>query len=169
MGSLTPPAPLTEAHRLESFRSREPQLDDWLRRRALTNEAAGACRTYVVTDGDRVIAFYSFATGAVAHVAATGRARRNMPDPVPVVVLARMAVDLKHERRGLGRAMIRDATLRALGAAEIVGIRALLVHAKSEGARRFYVDACGLSESPLDPMTLMITLADARRALESGT
>jgi GNAT superfamily N-acetyltransferase len=167
VAELTPPTRLTAAHRLEGFASREPQLDDWLRRKALANEAAGASRTYVVTDGTRVVGFYSLATGAVAHVATTGRVRRNMPDPVPVVILGRMAVDAKFERRGIGRGLVADAILRTLAAAEVVGVRAILVHAKSEAAKRFYVESCGLTESPIHPMTLMITLADARAALRT--
>lgn len=164
MGDLTAPARLTDAHELADFTSREPQLDEWLRRKALTNESAGACRTYVVADGARVVGFYCLATGAVAHVQATGRARRNMPDPIPVVIVGRMAVDRRYERRGIGRGLVRDAIIRTLGAAEVVGVRAILIHAKSEEARRFYVERCGLAESPVDPMTLMATLADARKA-----
>jgi GNAT superfamily N-acetyltransferase len=165
VGKITAPERLTEAHDIERFTSREPQLDEWLRRRALASEGSGACRTYVVTDGKRVVGYYGLATGAVAHVQATGRARRNMPDPIPVVIIARMAVDRKHEGQGIGRGLIRDAVVRTLGAAEVVGVRAILVHAKSDAAKRFYVDTCGLSESPFDPMTLMVTLADARKAI----
>lgn len=164
MGKITAPERLTEAHDTADFRSRQPQLDEWLRRKALSNETSGASRTYVTTDGERVIGFYCLATGAVAHAQATGKARRNMPDPVPVVIIGRMAVDAAFERRGIGRGLIRDAVIRTLGAAEVVGIRAILIHAKSDEARRFYVERCGLSESPIDPMTLMVTLADARRA-----
>lgn len=165
MGEITAPARLTAAHRIEGFRSREPQLDDWLRRRALANESSGACRTYVVTNGERVVGFYCLATGAVAVAQASGKVRRNMPDPVPVVIVGRMAVDAAYERRGIGRGLIRDAILRTLAAAEVVGVRAVLVHAKSEEAKRFYVERCGLSEGRVDPMTLMATLADARVAL----
>jgi GNAT superfamily N-acetyltransferase len=155
---------LSAAHDLTAFASGEPGLDEWLRRRALTNESSGACRTYVVAEGARVVGFYSLATGAVTHVQASGRVRRNMPDPIPVVVLGRLAVDSRFEGQGIGRGLVRDAILRTLSAADAVGVRALLVHAKSEAAKRFYVRTCGLSESPLDPMTLMVTLADARAA-----
>ena len=100
--------------------------------------------------------------------AATGRTRRNMPDPVPVMVVGRLAVDTRYQGRGLGTALLRDAVLRTSQAADIAGIRALLVHAISEDAKRFY-ERCGFRPSPLDPMTLMITMADARRALTSNT
>lgn len=155
-----------EAHSIDGFTSREPQLDDWLRRKALSNESSGACRTYVVTDSERVIGFYCLATGAVAHVHATSRVRRNMPDPIPVVIVGRMAVDQKYERKGIGKGLIRDAIIRTIGAAEVVGVRAILIHAKSEDAKRFYVEKCGLRSCPVDPMTLMATLADARAAFK---
>lgn len=165
MGAVGAPEPLGDEHDLSQFCSGEPALDEWLRRRALRNEEAGACRTYVVCAGTRVVAFYSLATGAIAQTQATGRVRRNMPDPVPVVVLGRLAVDQEWQGRGVARGLLRDATLRTLQASQAVGVRAIVVHAKSEDARRFYVERCGLSPSPLDAMTLMITLADARAIL----
>lgn len=165
MGNLTPPERLSERHDLSAFRSREPDLDDWLRRRAHRNESADASRTYVVSAEGRVIAFYSLATGAVARGDATRKAGRNMPDPIPVVILGRLAVDQGWEGRGVGRALVRDAVLRTLRAAEVVGVRAILVHAKSQGAKDFYQSRCGMTPCPVDPMTLMITLEDARRAL----
>lgn len=165
MGKIGAPERLTDQHDLSNFRSQEPALDDWLRRRALRNEDSGACRTYVVCAGDRVVGFYCLATGAVAQSIATGRVRRNMPDPVPVVVLGRMAVDIDWQGRGIGRGLIKDAVIRTLQAGEVVGVRAILVHAKSERARRFYTEKCSLDPSPADPLTLMITLADAKAVL----
>ena len=165
MGEIGAPERLTSHHDLSDFRSREPALDDWLRRRALRNEESGASRTYVLCSGPRVVGFYSLATGAVAQGAATGRVRRNMPDPVPVVVLGRMAIDVAWEGKGLGRGLIKDAVLRTLQAGETIGIRAIMVHAKSEQAKRFYLEKCGLSASPTDPMMLMVTLADAQALL----
>lgn len=152
-------------HDVSSFRSGVSVLDDWLRRRALANEQTGASRTYVVCAANkRVVGYYALANGSVAASAATGRIRRNMPDPVPVMVLGRLAVDEKYQGCGIGRGLLRDAILRTVQAAEIAGIRAMLVHAISEDAKRFY-EACGFSVSPLDPMTLMITMADAERAI----
>jgi GNAT superfamily N-acetyltransferase len=158
------PEHLTPAHDLEAFDSGVPALDDWLKRRALANEEAGGSRTYVVSAGGRVVGYNALATGAVAQEAATGRVRRNMPDPVPVMVLARLAVDRACQERGLGAGLLRDAILRILQAAQFGGIRAILVHAISEEAKRFY-ERHGFVESPVDPMTLMITVADAKRAL----
>jgi GNAT superfamily N-acetyltransferase len=166
VGRIVPPERLTPAHDLSQFKSREPQLDDWLRQKALANESSGGCRTYVVQDGDRIVGFYSLATGAVAHTDTTGKVRRNMPDPVPVVILARMAVDESYEGQGIGKGLLKDAVLRILSASEIVGVRAILIHAKSKEAKRFYVQNCGASESPVDPMTLMVTLTDAMAALK---
>ena len=167
---LRPPEPITEVHDLTEFDSGESSLDDWLRRRALRNEATGGSRTYVVcTDpGNRVVAYYCLAAGAVAHTGAPGRIRRNMPDPVPVMVVGRLAVDRSVQGRGLGRAMLRDAVLRTLQAATIAGIRAILVHAVSEKARQFY-ERCGLRASPVDRMTLMITIGEAEKILTLGT
>jgi GNAT superfamily N-acetyltransferase len=111
-----------------------------------------------------VVGYYALAAGAVALAEATGRTRRNMPDPVPVMVLGRLAIDADYQRRGLGRALLRDAVLRTLQAAEIAGIRALLVHAISTDAKQFY-ERQGFRASPVDPMTLMLTLSDTREIL----
>lgn len=158
------PAPLEPHHDLSSFDSGTPVLDDWLRR-ALANQASGASRTYVTCLEGRVVGYYALAVGAVAHAAATGRARRNMPDPVPVMVIGRLAIDSSHQGRGLGRALLRDAVLRTMQAAEIAGIRAVLVHAISEDARRFY-ERCGFRASPLEPMTLMLTMREVQNVLQ---
>jgi len=161
------PEHLTPTHDLSAFDSGVPELDEWLRRRALANEQTGASRTYVVCAGGRVVGYYALASGGVAQVAATGRVRRNMPDPVPVMVLGRLAVHRAYQGRGIGRGLLRDAVLRTLQAADIGGIRAILVHAVSEDAKRFY-ESCGFAVSPVDPMTLMITVGDAEKALRRG-
>src|SRR5262249_49791062 len=114
--------------------------------------------------GKRVVGYYALAAGAVAHSEAAGRVRRNMPNPVPVMVLGRLAIDQSVQGHGLGPALLKDAILRTLQAAEIAGIRAILVHAISERVKRFY-EKWGFITSPLDPMTLMITVAEARNAL----
>ena len=160
------PEHLTPEHDLGAFDSGVPALDDWLKRRALANEEAGGSRTYVVGAGGRVVGYYALASGGVAPATATGRVRRNMPDPVPVMGLGRLAVDQTYQGRGLGAALLRDAILRTLQAAEIGGIRAILVHAISEDAKRFY-ERNGFVPSPVDPMTLMIAVADAKKALVS--
>jgi GNAT superfamily N-acetyltransferase len=158
------PEHLTPQHDLVAFDSGVAALDHWLKRHALANETAGGSRTYVVCAGRRVVGYYALATGAVTHPATTGRVRRNMPDPVPVMVLGRLAVDRAFQRRGIGEGLLRDAILRTMQAAELAGIGAILVHAISDDAKRFY-ERHGFAESPIDPMTLMIMIADAKRAL----
>lgn len=161
---ISAPEKLSSVHDLSQFECGEPTLDEWLTRRALRNDESGASRSYVVCIRRRVVGYYALAVGAVAHVEAPGRVRRNMPDPVPVMVIGRLAVDQTVQGQAIGPALLRDAVLRTLQAAEIAGIRAILVHAISESAKRFY-EKWGFVSSPLDTMTLMITVAEARKAI----
>ncbi len=163
-GGPTAPAPFTSAHDVAAFMSGVPALDEWLRRRGLRNEIEGASRTFVTCAGGRVIGYYSLAAASVLHAVATSRVRRNMPDPVPAILLGRLAIDLAWQGKGLGADLLADATLRVLAAAEIVGVRVLLVHALSDAAAAFY-EAHGFRPSPLDPLTLMIAMDEARRSL----
>lgn len=162
---LNPPVPLADDHDFADFGCGVATLDDWLRRRARANQASGASRTFVLCEGNRVVAYYALASGAVKIAEAPSRVRRNMPDPIPVAVLGRLAIDRTVQGRGVGRALVRDAARRLLQAAEILGIRALLVHAISDAARNFYV-ATGFTSSPVDPMTLMVGLEELRRSLD---
>ena len=162
--TLPAPEPLADRHRLDDFDCGIMSLNDWLKRRARTNQANGASRTFVVCDQARVVTYYALASSSVAAAVASGRVRRNMPDPIPVVVLGRLATDTAHQRRGLGRAMFADAARRVLNAAETIGIRGILVHAISGEAKAFYL-ALGLEASPIESMTLMATLADVRAAI----
>jgi GNAT superfamily N-acetyltransferase len=164
--ALTSPQPIDEHHELGSFDSGVPVLDDWLRRRARINQANGASRTYIVCDEYQAVGYYALASGAVDIINATGRVRRNMPDPVPVVVLGRLAIGRGYQGKGLGRALIRDAAQRVLQAAHVIGIRGLIVHAISPEAKAFYL-AVGFEVSPLEPLTLMITLSDMQAVLLS--
>ena len=162
--TLSSPAPITLEHDLSPFSCGHPTLDDWLGRRALSNHESGASRTYVTAHGVRVLGYYALASGALASSEATGRFRRNMPDPVPVAILARLAVDQTVHGKGVGRALFVDAAQRVVSAAEIIGIRGLIVHAISEEAAAFYA-ALGLSATPAEPRTFMITLDELRLAL----
>lgn len=162
--SLTAPAPLAAHHDTTAFACGVDSLEHWLKHRALKNQATGASRCFVVCDDKRVVAYYALASSAVAVETATGRLRRNMPDPIPVVVLGRLAIDQSLHNTGLGRALVRDACLRVMAAADVIGIRGMLVHALSESARAFY-EHVGFEPSPLDPMTLMTTLADIRESV----
>jgi GNAT superfamily N-acetyltransferase len=158
------PAPLAEHHQLDTFSSGVLSLDNWLRRRARPNQVSGASRTFVTCIEHTVVGYYALASGAVNAEAAPGRFRRNMPEPIPVSILARLAVDQSWQGHGLGRVLFRDGALRVLGAADAIGIRGIVVHAISEDAKQFYL-ALGFSESPLEPMTLMVTLGDLRATL----
>jgi GNAT superfamily N-acetyltransferase len=158
---LSAPGPLTEQHEIAAFTCGTDSLDQWLKRRAWKNQLQGASRTYVVCDERRVLAYYALASGAVTSTGATGKFRRNMPDPIPVVVLGRLAVATVMQGRGVGRALIRDAALRVLQAADAIGVRGLTVQALSDDARQFY-ERVGFESSPLDPNLLMITLADLK-------
>ena len=162
--TLRQPEPLNDLHEFGDFDCGESSLDDWLKRRARANQVSGASRTFVVAENQRVVAYYALASGGIAVEASPGRFRRNMPDPIPVVVLGRLAVDRSQQGRGLGRALFRDCALRVAHAADTLGIRGIVVHAISEQAKAFYL-ALGFDPSPADPMTLMVTLADIRKIL----
>ena len=164
---LAPPEPLTGQHNTDAFASGVESLDTWLRRRAMKNQLTGASRTFVVCEGERVVAYYALASSAITVDDASGRFRRNMPDPIPVVVLGRLAVDRSFQGKGLGRALVRDAALRVMQAADTIGIRGLVVQALSDEARVFY-ERVGFDPSPLDPMLLMMTLADLKAVDENG-
>jgi GNAT superfamily N-acetyltransferase len=158
---LGAPQPLLAAHQVAGFDCGEAVLDDWLKRRALTNQASGASRTFVVADADgQVRGYHALAAGAVAHAFATNKVRRNMPDPVPVLVLGRLAVDRRAQGLHLGAALLRDAVERALVVSAQAGVRALLVHALHERAKQFY-EHYGFQASGALPLTLMLRLPGA--------
>lgn len=161
---LTAPEALRLQHVLDDFDCGNDALNDWLKHRAIKNEAAGASRIYVVCHQNHVIAYYTLATGAVQCSQVPGRVRRNVPDPIPVMVLGRLAVQLDWQKKDLGGDLLADAVKRTLQAAEIAGIRAFVVHALSEEAKQFY-ERFGFQPSPTDPMDLMITLKDAQANL----
>jgi len=161
---LTPPVPIAPGHDLADFNSGEASLDDWLKKRALKNHATGASRCFVVCAGVSVIGYYSLSAGAISHEAAPKPMRRNMPDPLPVLLLGRLVIDRRYHNQGLGQALLRDTLLRAVHVAGDAGVFAILVHAISEQAKRFYLSR-GFVESPLQPMTLLMTLATVRAIL----
>ena len=159
---LSAPEPLSSAHRLDEFDCGESVLDEWLRRRAMTNQLSGGSRTFVVVDQDNLVCgYYAMAAGAVSHQMATSAVRRNMPDPVPVMVLARLAVDRRAQGVHLGAALLQDAVNRAVGVSLNAGVRALLVHALHDRAKQFY-EYYGFQVSPAHPMTLMLRLSSVK-------
>lgn len=166
MSKLIPsaPVPLREPHLLDAFDCGEAVLDDWLKKRSLRNQTSGASRCFVICNGRAVIGYYSLSAGAISHAASPKAMRRNMPDPLPVLLLGRLAIDRRFHNQGLGQALLRDAMLRAIHIASDVGVIAILLHAISEQAKQFYLSR-GFVQSPLQPMTLMMTLATMRTIL----
>jgi len=161
--SYTVPVLLTKEHDCGDFDCGHFLLNDWLRSHALQNQRANAAKTFVVCQGCRVIGYYSLAVGAVDHGAATARARMGVArHPVPVMVLARLAVDLHYQGKKIGRCLLRDAILRTLQAADIAGIRAIFVNAKDERARGFY-ERFGFEPSPIHSLQLMLLIKDCQK------
>lgn len=163
-GALSAPEPLTSDHDVAAFQSAEPALDDWLRQRALKNESRFS-RTYVVRRDGVVVGYYSLSAGAVERMSAPGRLRRNAPDAVPVAVIGRLAVDHRHAGRGLGADLLADALIRIAGASRSIGIGAVLVHAKSDAARAFYLRQAEFLEYPADNRILFLPIETVIAAL----
>ena len=163
---LTGPAPILAHHEVADFNCGYLPLDEWLRQRALDNEASGASRTYVVTSDAAVVGYYALASGGVRPNEAPGRVLRNMLDPIPVMVLGSLAVDRRWQGKGIGSDMLRDAIIRTLQAAEIVGIRAILVHAIDDLAAKFY-ERSGFLPSPTQPLTYFLKLSEIEHLLET--
>jgi GNAT superfamily N-acetyltransferase len=161
---LTPPTPITADQELTNFDSGEFSLNEWLKKRAFKNQAAGASRCFVLCTGVEVIGYYSLSAGAISHEAAPKAMRRNMPDPLPVLLLGRLAVDKRYHNRGIGQALLRDAMMRAVNVSGNAGVFAILVHALSDQAKQFYLSR-GFVESPLQPMTLIMTIETVRSIL----
>lgn len=159
-----PPEPITESHSLSDFDSGEPLLDGWLKKRAVKNHASGASRCFVLCRDDRVVGYYCLSAGAISHEASPKAMRRNMPDPLPVLLLGRLAIDKRCQNQGVGRALLRDAMIRAVNVARDAGVFAILVHAISDQARRFYLSR-GFVQSPLQPSTLLMTIETIRTTL----
>jgi GNAT superfamily N-acetyltransferase len=157
---LSPPQPISQEHVLDDFDCGQPSLNEWLSKRALKNER-DASRTFVVCDGKRVVGYYALATGSVFHLEAPGKIQRNMPNPIPVMVLGRLAVDLRYKKMGIGKGLLKDAILRADKVNENVGFRALMVHALDEVAKAFY-EGNGFMVSPSDELMLFLSLPAIR-------
>ena len=154
---LSAPVLLAEAHQLDQFRCGNTGFDDWLRRRAPSNQESGTSRTYVITSGERVVGYYCLSSGTLDLASEPLPIQRNVPDPLPIAVLGRLAIDSDWQGKGLGTALLQDAVLRTALAADILGIRGILAHAISDAARLFY-ERYGFTASPNNPMTLMLSL-----------
>jgi len=162
------PEALAPGHDIEQFDCGVDSLNVWLTRHAAQAAAAGSARTFVVDDAEqqRVVGYHALTAASIAHDAATSRAARGMPrHPIPAALLARLAVDVSVQRRGIGAWLLRDAMLRTLSASESVGIRVLLVHALDADARGFY-ERHGFEASPTDPLNLQMLMKDLRAAVD---
>ena len=154
---LSAPVPLSAEHDLSDFDCGEPALNDWLRQRALKNESRFS-RSYVVCDDNRVVAYFCISAGAIERAAAPGKLRRNAPDTIPVSVIGRLAVDRAHSGKGLGADLLSDALRRIAIASQSIGIGAVLVHAKDEAAKRFYLRCAEFIEYPEDSRILFLPI-----------
>ena len=158
--NLNPPVLLTRDHDRSSFDCGVPALNDYLQKYALQNQKKNAARTYVATRSNRIVGYYSLAYGSVSLEEAPEKVKSGLPRyPIPVILLARLAVDSTEQRRGLGPALLKDALRRTVQAAEIAGLRAMLVHAKDDSAKRFY-EKFGFEPSPIDTYHLFLRLSD---------
>lgn len=169
MGEITSskisrPEALTPDYDLTRFECGNDTLNEWLQKRALKNQGLDACKSYVICDHNRVVGFYAIATGSIERLRVPGAVSRNMPDPIPVMVLARLAIDQNYQGQKLGIGLLRDAMLRTLNVSRIVGVKALLVHAISEDAKKFYRHF-GFQESPFNSMTLLLPVKKIRSHL----
>lgn len=168
MSAYREPCRLSPQHVVTTFHYGRPPLDDWLKRYALVNQRSGTATTFVTTLGDtgEVVGYYSLATGGVDRQDAPPRVTKGIPNhPVPVIILARLAVHADHHGRNLGRHLLRDALLRVANAAEEIGVRALLIHAKDDDVRDFYLAQAEFEPSPVDPLQLFLLMKDLRKAL----
>ncbi len=157
MGKIAPPELLTKDHLISSFDSGDLSLNTWLRKNGLKNQETGASRTFVVHINNTVVGYYCLATGSVMHHQSPGKIKRNMPNPIPIIVLGRLAVDITVQNQGIGKGLLKDALLRTKIVSYDAGVKALLVHALSLNACNFY-KRFGFIESPIDEMTLMLSL-----------
>ena len=164
MHNLTPPKPIKVDPKLDNFDSGDLSLNEWLKKRAYKNHAVGASRCFVLCAGTDVIGYYSLSAGAISHEGAPKAMRRNMPNPLPVLLLGRLAVDKRYHNQGIGQALLRDAIMRAVKVSGDAGVFALLVHALSDQAKQFYLSR-GFVESPVQSMTLFMKIETVRSIL----
>lgn len=160
-GVLSPPEPIAEHHQSADFVCAEASLERWLKQRAISNERKGASRTFVVCNEARVVGYYCLSAGSVLHESVPGALKRNLPEPIPVILVGRLAVHSGWEGMGIGRGLLKDAVLRAVIVSKEIGARALLCHAISLNAKHFY-ERFGFVESPIDAMLMMMDLSSLR-------
>jgi predicted GNAT family N-acyltransferase len=167
MGKITAPQPLSEKHVIEGFDCGNGFLNDWLKKYALANSRANASKTFVVCVSQVVIGYYSLAMGSVDYEEATPRIKKGLArHPIPVVILGRLAVDLRYQKKRLGISLLKDALLRTLKVTEHIGARAVFVNAKDENAKEFY-EKHGFCSLPSDTLKLIILIKDIKKIIDS--
>lgn len=168
MSQFSRPRKLEPQDDIDEFNCGQPDLDDWLKRFALVNQRAGMTTVFVTLSDSKVVGYYALATGGVERANAPDRVTRGVPaHPIPVVLLARLAVDSSAQKKGLGRQLLRDALIRVAAAADEIGIRALLIHAKDDTARNFYMSQAEFEPSPTDPLHLFLLMKDLKKLLSA--
>lgn len=166
MGVVNKPELLNSNHNTEAFNCNDVTLNEWLSKKALKNQKNKASQTFVICNDDKVIGYYALASGSVERVKAPKSLVRNMPDPIPVIVLGRLAIDSESHGKGLGSALLKDAIQRTIYISENVGVKALLVHAISDAAKSFYIHH-NFIESPHESMTLLLSMHNSNRLKNS--
>jgi ribosomal protein S18 acetylase RimI-like enzyme len=159
MGEITAPEAINSNHRIDRFNCGVDSLNDWLNKRALKNEKNNASRTYVVCSGVKVAGYFCLATGSIELSEAPGKIKRNMPSPIPVMILGRLAVDIDYQDRKIGKGLLKEAVLKTILISDQVGLKGLLVHALNDNARYFY-RAHGFIEFPDNPLKLILPIAN---------
>lgn len=161
---LQQPTPISIEDEVDDFDSGEVSLNEWLKKRAIKNHASGASRCFVVKNDKKVIGYYTLSAGAISHESVPNPMRRNMPDPLPMLLLGRLAVDQRYHNKGIGQALLRDAMMRSVIISTDAGVLGILVHALSSQAKQFYISR-GFVSSPLQPLTLFMTIDTMRLIL----
>ncbi len=169
MGTVkySPPQRIKSTHIVDNFDCGELSLNDWLKKRAIKNDVDDASRTYVVCCKDRVVAYYSLHLGCIKHSEAVRKVKRNMPDPIPAIVLGRLATDVNHQGKGLAKALIKDMFLRAIQVSDLAGTKAVLVKALNENVSYFY-QSFGFVQSKTDPLLLMKAIVEVRASFDEA-
>ena len=165
--TLSPPSLLNDSHILDDFDCGNATLNNWLKRYAMQNQRANSAKTFIVCDTNHVVGFYSLAVGSIEHEVASQRTKKGLArHPIPVMLLARLAVDIKYQGKKIGCGLLKDALLRTLEASEHAGIRAIFVDAKNENARKFYVNF-DFEPSPVDSLKLMLLMKDIQKSIDT--
>lgn len=163
---LQPPTPLISTHLVTDFDCGVESLNEWLDKRAWKNQVLGVSRTFVITNGEVVVGYYCLSSAAIDRIELPKAKQRNMPDPIPAILIGRLAVDLRYQGKKIGLSLLQDAICRIITASQSVGIAYILVHALDDAAKRFY-EMNGFEAIPEQPLTLFLSVATATKAMQS--